>query len=70
MISVKNAMEQHAFGVCQYLGDRMGIAPGRIRAYFIYLSFGTLGSSILLYLFLAFWVNIRRYLSKYTAIWD
>jgi phage shock protein C len=70
MEELKSFFEQNAFGVCQYLGEKLGISPGRIRTYFIYLSFGTLGSSIFIYLFLAFWINIKRYLKKATAIWD
>lgn len=67
----KNLLEKQAFGVCNYIGEKMGIATGRVRMYFIYLSCATLGSSILLYLFLAFWVNIRKYLkrNRYT-IWE
>lgn len=70
MDQLKGLIEKQVFGVCQYIGEIIGISPGRIRTYFIYLSFGTLGSSIIVYLFLAFWINIRKYLRKYTAIWD
>ena len=59
---IKHLVERSAFGVCSYLGEKMGVAAHRVRLYFIYLSFATLGSPILLYLFLAFWVNIRKYL--------
>lgn len=61
MRNVKHYLEQSAFGVCEYLGDKMGIASSRVRLYFIYLSCGTLGSPLLVYLFLVFWVNFRRY---------
>ena len=50
------------FGVCSYLGDRWGIATARIRMYFIYLTFLTLGSPILFYLIVAFWMNIKQYI--------
>lgn len=53
-------MEHSAFGVCSYLGNRMGVASARVRVYFIYLSFAALGSPIIAYLFIAFWLNIRR----------
>jgi len=42
----------------------MGVASARVRLYFIYLSFVTLGSPVLLYLFVAFWLNIKRYISR------
>ncbi|MEM6379928.1 MAG: PspC family transcriptional regulator [Bacteroidota bacterium] len=57
---MKYLLEQSAFGVCEYIGDKMGIASSRVRLYFIYLSCGTLGSSMIFYLFMVFWVNIRR----------
>jgi phage shock protein PspC (stress-responsive transcriptional regulator) len=60
MKNMKHFLEQSAFGVCEYIGDKMGIASSRVRLYFIYLSCGTLGSSIIFYLFMIFWVNIRR----------
>lgn len=62
MPSVKYLLERSAFGVCSYLGERMGIASARVRMYFIYLTFAALGSPILVYLFAAFWLNIRRYI--------
>lgn len=64
MTRIKNLMERSAFGVCAYLGDKMGIASARVRVYFIYLSFATLGSPILLYLFIAFWLNLKRYIKR------
>ncbi|MEM1215479.1 MAG: PspC family transcriptional regulator [Bacteroidota bacterium] len=57
-------MERSAFGVCHYLGKRMGIASNRVRVYFIYLTFLTLGSPVVFYLFTAFWLNIKRYLKR------
>jgi hypothetical protein len=39
----------------------MGIATSRIRQYFIYASLLTMGSPIVLYLILAFWRNMRKY---------
>ncbi len=49
------------FGVCTFLGERMGIAISSIRLYFIYVSFLTFGSPIIFYLIMAFWLNVRRY---------
>jgi phage shock protein PspC (stress-responsive transcriptional regulator) len=64
MIQLKDVVERHAFGVCSYLGEKMNIASSRVRLYFIYISFVTLGSPVIFYLFLAFWVNIRRYIKR------
>lgn len=61
---LKDLVERHAFGVCQYLGERMRIAPAEVRKYFIYTSFIGMGSPLIVYLFVAFWVNVRRYIRR------
>jgi len=71
MQKVKHLLERSAFGVCNYLGKKMGIASARVRLYFIYLSFATLGSPVILYLFVAFWLNVRNYIRRSrSAIWQ
>jgi phage shock protein PspC (stress-responsive transcriptional regulator) len=62
--------ERHAFGVCAALGEKMGIATSSIRLFFIYASFLTFGSPVLLYLALAFILNMRSHLRKRSTIWD
>jgi len=57
----KHFIEWQVFGVCSAIGERMGIAGTTIRKYFIYLSFATFGSPVIIYFFLAFWMNIKRY---------
>ena len=70
MKQLKDLLERSAFGVCNYLGQKMGIASSRVRLYFIYLSFITLGSPLILYLFAAFWLNIKKYIkNKRNLIW-
>lgn len=64
MNALKNLLERSAFGVCSYIGEKIGITSATVRLYFIYLSFATLGSPIILYLFAAFWLNIKRYLKS------
>ncbi len=61
---LKITVEKSVFGVCHYLAQRMGVRTGRVRLYFIYLSFVTLGSPIVLYLIAAFWLNVRKYMRK------
>ncbi len=61
MNKLKHFVEWHVFGVCTAIGVRMGIATSIIRKYFIYISFLTIGSPLIIYLFLAFWMNIKRY---------
>ena len=55
----KDLVERQAFGVCQHLGERIGVAPAEVRKYFIYTSFIAMGSPLILYLIAAFWMNIR-----------
>ncbi len=62
MKNIKHFIEWHVFGVCSYLGDKMGIAPATIRKNFMYLSLLTMGSPIVFYLVAAFWLNIRQYI--------
>jgi phage shock protein PspC (stress-responsive transcriptional regulator) len=62
MRSVREVIESHAFGVCAAIGERMGIATARIRMWFIYISFLTLGSPLIIYMVLAFWINIKNYI--------
>ena len=61
--------ERYAFGVCARLGEKLGIATSNIRLFFIYASFLTFGSPVLIYLALAFVMNIRKYLRKRDPIW-
>jgi phage shock protein PspC (stress-responsive transcriptional regulator) len=68
---IKDLVERRAFGVCQYLGDKMRVSPAIVRHYFIYTSFIGMGSPLILYLIAAFWVNIRRYIRKgYSVLWE
>jgi phage shock protein C len=63
--------EKQAFGVCEYLGEKWGMNSGRIRLYFIYLSFITFGSPLVLYLFLAFWLEQKEQFRKSNrSIWE
>ena len=58
----RNFIEWHVFGVCSAIGEKMGIATTTIRKYFIYMSFMTFGSPVIVYLFVAFWMNIKQYI--------
>ncbi len=68
MKSFQFFLEKQVFGVCSRLGEIMGISSNVIRMYFIYLSFLTLGSPLVLYLALAFWMNVRRYVRRGTQL--
>jgi phage shock protein PspC (stress-responsive transcriptional regulator) len=53
------------------LGEKFDIATSRIRLYFIYLTFLTMGSPVILYFFIVFWMNIKRYIlsGKRNPVW-
>lgn len=57
-------LEKQVFGVCDKLGDKLGISSTSIRLFFIYFSFLTYGSPVVVYLGLAFVINMRKHLRK------
>jgi len=50
MESLRAIIEKYSFGVCSYLAQKMGLRSSRVRLYFIYTSFVTMGSPIIIYL--------------------
>jgi phage shock protein PspC (stress-responsive transcriptional regulator) len=49
----------------------MGISVKSVRMSFVYASFFTLGSPIIIYLVAAFWMNIKNYSQeRRTRVWD
>lgn len=62
MNRVRDFLEWSAFGVCAAIGEKVGIATSRIRLWFIYISFLTMGSPVIIYMILAFWMNIKKYI--------
>jgi len=62
MYRLKYFIEWQAFGVCTAIGEKLGIATSRIRLWFIYISFLTMGSPLIVYMVLAFWLNIKKYM--------
>lgn len=61
---IRDYCERRGYEVCSRMGDRMGIRPGVIRLYFIYISFLAFGSPIIVYMFLAFWLRIKDYVQS------
>jgi len=62
--TIRNIVEKSVFGVCSTIGSKMGVRTSRVRLYFIYLSFVAMGSPIIIYLVMAFWINLKTYLRK------
>ncbi len=71
---ILNYFEKKAFGVCEWWGDKLGIKVSNIRLFFIYLSFITFGSSIVIYLVMVFILENKEYFKfrkkKRKSVWD
>lgn len=71
MNELRHNIEKQAFGVCSYLGEKFNIPGKRIRLYFIYTSFLTFGSPVIIYLIMAFWLNVKDYMKEGDrSVWD
>jgi len=65
--------EKFAFGVCSWWGEKLGISTSKIRMFFIYLSFITFGSPLVIYLIMAFILDHKSFFKirkKRKTIWD
>ena len=69
---IQTFFENQAFGVCTRLGEKMRISTCSIRLFFIYASFLTFGSPLIVYLSLAFVMNMRKHLRRnnHPTIWE
>ena len=67
---LRDFCERRGYEVCSRIGDRIGLRPGVVRLYFIYTSFIGLGSPLIIYLILAFWIRLKDYLHghKYSVL--
>lgn len=72
MNKVRYYVESQIFGVCSTLGEKLSISASSIRLYFIYATFLTFGSPIIIYLVMAFWLEIRTHLRRHNSptIWE
>ena len=71
MRNIQTIVEKRVFGVCEYIGQKIGMKTSRIRLYFIYASFLTFGSPVIIYLILAFILDQKNLLkSRKSTIWD
>lgn len=64
-------LEQRSFGVCSYLGERLGISISKIRLFFIYSSFLAVGFPVVFYLLAGIVLDIRNYVKRTrNRLWD
>lgn len=75
MKKIQELFERNFFGVCEWWGNKLGIKISRIRLFFIYFSFISVGISFFVYLTMAFILEHKElfksvFTSKKTNIWD
>jgi phage shock protein PspC (stress-responsive transcriptional regulator) len=72
MNKFKFVLENNLFGVCSKIGEKLNFSAKSIRMYFIYASFFTLGSPVIIYLVLAFWMEIKNQVrsANSSSIWE
>ncbi|MES2621972.1 MAG: PspC family transcriptional regulator [Bacteroidota bacterium] len=69
--SFKFSVESHIFGVCERIGNRLKMPAKDIRLFFIYASCLTIGSPIIIYMILAFWIKMKDDIKgKRNPVWD
>lgn len=51
--------ERQAFGVCTRVSDKLNLQVSEVRLFFIYVSFLTLGSPIIMYVLLMFLFKLK-----------
>ena len=71
---IKTFFERHAFGVCEWWGEKLNIKTEQVRLSFIYLSFITAGVNLVVYLVMAFVLQhkerIKRPFGKRSSVWE
>lgn len=68
---IRSRLEPQAFGVCTMLGEKLRISKNHIRLFFIYASFVANWSPLILYMIIAFWMNMKNYiLEKKSKVWE
>jgi phage shock protein C len=73
IVKIITFFEKQAFGVCTWWGEKLGISSSKIRLFFIYLSFFTAGSPIIIYLAMAFILehkDVLKLRKKRLSVWD
>lgn len=72
MKKIRYEVETHLFGVCAKIGEKLNFSASSVRLYFIYASFFTFGSPIVIYLALAFWMEFRKHIRRHQnpTVWE
>ena len=68
---IREYFERQAFGVCTWLGEKLDMRTSVIRLFFIYATFLTAGSPIIIYMILAFWLKLKNHVrNRRSSVWD
>lgn len=69
---IRYEVEGQLFGVCSRIGEHLNFSAGSVRRYFIYASFFTFGSPIIIYLAVAFWMEVNRHIRRHQnpSVWE
>lgn len=71
MDSIRHYLEKNGFGVFSRLADRLGIRAFKVRLFFIYVTFFTVGLSFGMYLTLAFLLKLKDMIyTKRSSVFD
>lgn len=64
--------EQQAFGVCDWWAERLALPTHKLRIWFIYISFITFGSPLVIYAFMALIREFREAFrqKRRRTVWD
>jgi len=70
---IVDLFEKQIFGVSSWIGEKFQVKTSKVRLFFIYASFLTFGSPLVIYLIIAFYLENKAYLQKpkrRKTIWD
>lgn len=68
---IRYYFEKNGYEVCSRLAEKLGISVSRVRFFFVYMSFFTLGIWFSIYLTLAFLLKIKDMIyTKRSSVFD
>lgn len=68
---IRSYFEKQGFDVLSRTADRLGVKASRVRLFFIYASFMTLGSPLIVYFGLMFLIQLKDSIhSRRTSVFD
>lgn len=71
MSKLRLQFDDAVYGVCAYIGRKLNMPSKNIRLFFVYASFFTLGSPIIIYLIVAFWMKLKSMVNgERNPVWD